>query len=181
MPRRTSRSPRRIQRSAPRSKTRRSGPARSGIASSGALAMESSALGRDILASSPTAANVSGRAPAVHGRDEARKGTAWPLSSYAQAGVAPVDPPARALCDLPDERPAGLAYPARHGGFDEMTRPVRMALLAGLCLGAGALAGAADAPPPVLDRELFFGNPEIAAADLSPDGQYIAFLKPWHD
>ena len=62
-----------------------------------------------------------------------------------------------------------------------MIRPVRMALLAGLCLGAGALAGAADAPPPVLDRELFFGNPEIAAADLSPDGQYIAFLKPWND
>jgi dipeptidyl aminopeptidase/acylaminoacyl peptidase len=62
-----------------------------------------------------------------------------------------------------------------------MTRPVRMAFLAGLCLAAGALAGAADTPPPVLDRELFFGNPEIAAADLSPDGQYIAFLKPWND
>src|SRR5919108_6524067 len=35
--------------------------------------------------------------------------------------------------------------------------------------------------PPLLDRELFFGNPEIAGAQLSPDGQYIAFLKPWKD
>ncbi|HKA23131.1 MAG TPA: alpha/beta fold hydrolase [Blastocatellia bacterium] len=36
-----------------------------------------------------------------------------------------------------------------------------------------------DAPPPLLDRELFFGDPEIVAAQLSPDGQYIAFLKPY--
>ena len=32
--------------------------------------------------------------------------------------------------------------------------------------------------PPLLDRELFFGNPEYAGAQISPDGQYIAFLKP---
>lgn len=35
--------------------------------------------------------------------------------------------------------------------------------------------------PPLLDRELFFGNPEILGAQLSPDGQFIAFLKPWND
>ncbi len=35
--------------------------------------------------------------------------------------------------------------------------------------------------PPLLDRELFFGNPEIAAAQISPDGQYVAFLKPWNE
>ena len=34
--------------------------------------------------------------------------------------------------------------------------------------------------PPLIDRELFFGNPEIAAGTISPDGQYIAFLKPWN-
>jgi dipeptidyl aminopeptidase/acylaminoacyl peptidase len=33
--------------------------------------------------------------------------------------------------------------------------------------------------PPILDRELFFGDPEIAGAQLSPDGEYIAFLKPF--
>ena len=62
-----------------------------------------------------------------------------------------------------------------------MNRPIRMALLASLVLGAAALAGAAEVPPPLLDRELFFGNPEIAGAQISPDGQYVAFLKPWKD
>jgi dipeptidyl aminopeptidase/acylaminoacyl peptidase len=33
--------------------------------------------------------------------------------------------------------------------------------------------------PPVLDRELFFGDPEIVGAQLSPDGQFIAFIKPY--
>ena len=32
--------------------------------------------------------------------------------------------------------------------------------------------------PPIIDRELFFGNPEIAGAQLSPDGKYISFIKP---
>ncbi len=39
-------------------------------------------------------------------------------------------------------------------------------------------ATSSSAPPPLLDRELFFGDPEIVGADLSPDGRYIAFLKP---
>src|SRR5215212_11745704 len=32
--------------------------------------------------------------------------------------------------------------------------------------------------PPVIDRELFFGDPEIAGAQISPDGAFIAFIKP---
>ena len=35
--------------------------------------------------------------------------------------------------------------------------------------------------PPIIDRELLFGDPEISGAQLSPDGQYIAFLKPWKE
>jgi dipeptidyl aminopeptidase/acylaminoacyl peptidase len=35
--------------------------------------------------------------------------------------------------------------------------------------------------PPVIDRELLFGDPEISGAQLSPDGKYIAFLKPWKE
>jgi dipeptidyl aminopeptidase/acylaminoacyl peptidase len=39
----------------------------------------------------------------------------------------------------------------------------------------------AAAPPSLLDRDLIFGDPEIAAAQLSPNGQYVAFVKPWKD
>jgi len=34
---------------------------------------------------------------------------------------------------------------------------------------------------PLLDRELFFGNPEISGAQISPSGEYIAFLKPYKE
>ncbi len=52
----------------------------------------------------------------------------------------------------------------------------------GLALFLTTTASAQTATaPPLLDRELFFGNPEIAAAQISPDGQYVAFLKPWKD
>src|SRR5713101_3888671 len=33
--------------------------------------------------------------------------------------------------------------------------------------------------PPIIDRDLFFGDPEIAGAQISPDGRFIAFLKPF--
>lgn len=42
-----------------------------------------------------------------------------------------------------------------------------------------ATAKASQATAPVLDRELFFGDPEIIGAQLSPDGQFIAFIKPY--
>ncbi|PYS86522.1 MAG: S9 family peptidase [Acidobacteria bacterium] len=32
--------------------------------------------------------------------------------------------------------------------------------------------------PPIIDREVFFGNPEYAGAQISPDGRYISFIKP---
>src|SRR5207245_1726732 len=35
--------------------------------------------------------------------------------------------------------------------------------------------------PPIIDREIIFGNPEIAAAQISPNGKYLAFLKPWKE
>ena len=54
-------------------------------------------------------------------------------------------------------------------------------LLFALVLFLSTFASASAALPPLIDRELIFGNPEIANAELSPDGKYIAFLKPWND
>ena len=54
----------------------------------------------------------------------------------------------------------------------------------GLALAAKSPATAPQAPgqvPPLLDRELFFSNPEISGAQFSPDGQYIAFIEPYKD
>ena len=34
--------------------------------------------------------------------------------------------------------------------------------------------------PPLLDRELFFDNPEISGSQLSPDGVFISFVKPYN-
>lgn len=49
-----------------------------------------------------------------------------------------------------------------------------------LALLAFPLAGdeAAGKLPPLIDRELFFGDPEISGAQLSPDGKHISFIKP---
>jgi dipeptidyl aminopeptidase/acylaminoacyl peptidase len=50
-------------------------------------------------------------------------------------------------------------------------------LLAFIPFANGQKAGV----PPLIDRDIIFGNPEIAGAQLSPDGKYVAFLKPWKD
>jgi len=52
-------------------------------------------------------------------------------------------------------------------------------VLAALALGL-APAVRADLPP-IVDRQLFFGDPQISGAQISPDGQYIAFIKPYKD
>lgn len=33
--------------------------------------------------------------------------------------------------------------------------------------------------PPIIDREILFGNPEISGAKLSPSGKFISFIKPY--
>jgi dipeptidyl aminopeptidase/acylaminoacyl peptidase len=54
-----------------------------------------------------------------------------------------------------------------------------------LCVGLLAAAspyaafGQNGAQPPIIDRELFFGDPEISGAQISPDGKFIAFVKPF--
>ncbi|MDQ6652405.1 MAG: S9 family peptidase [Acidobacteriota bacterium] len=54
-----------------------------------------------------------------------------------------------------------------------------------LCIGLLTAAspsralGQTSGQPPLIDRELFFGDPEISGAQISPDGKYIAFVKPF--
>ena len=45
---------------------------------------------------------------------------------------------------------------------------------------ASAKAAAASLPP-LIDRELMFGNPEITGAQISPNGEFISFIKPYKD
>ncbi|MBK8483729.1 MAG: hypothetical protein IPL31_05150 [Saprospiraceae bacterium] len=34
--------------------------------------------------------------------------------------------------------------------------------------------------PPLIDREIFFGDPEISGGQLSPDGKFMSFIKPFN-
>lgn len=55
-------------------------------------------------------------------------------------------------------------------------------VLLSLVLAIAAFSGLANAQQPALiDRELLFGNPEYAGAQISPDGKYISFVKPYKD
>jgi dipeptidyl aminopeptidase/acylaminoacyl peptidase len=45
-----------------------------------------------------------------------------------------------------------------------------------VCLAVSGLAQL----PPLIDREIFFDDPEISGAQLSPDGKYLSFMKPWN-
>jgi dipeptidyl aminopeptidase/acylaminoacyl peptidase len=44
---------------------------------------------------------------------------------------------------------------------------------------ASTLAAQGSSAPALIDRQVLFGNPEITGAQVSPDGEYLAFIKPW--
>jgi len=51
-----------------------------------------------------------------------------------------------------------------------------------LAAAAFSVCGSITTPaeqPPIIDRALFFGEIQIAGAQISPDGQYVSFLKPY--
>lgn len=54
----------------------------------------------------------------------------------------------------------------------------RIIIIVALLLAAGTTAWAQL--PPLIDRELFFGDPEISGAQISPDGNFISFIKPFN-
>lgn len=43
-----------------------------------------------------------------------------------------------------------------------------------------AQAPKASAQPAIIDRELLFGDPEVSGAQLSPDGKFLSFIKPYN-
>ncbi len=60
-----------------------------------------------------------------------------------------------------------------------------VALAAGAGGGCGrkpapAAEAAAVSPAPLIDRELFFGDPEISSSQISPDGKWLSFVKPFN-
>ncbi len=43
-----------------------------------------------------------------------------------------------------------------------------------------SMAGSGDIQPPLIHRDDFFEDPDISGAQLSPDGKYISFLRPYN-
>ncbi len=75
---------------------------------------------------------------------------------------------------------------APHHRHHLVRRVTRLALWLGVLLGAPPTMAAEDRAaerlahlPPLIDRNVFFGDPEISGAQLSPDGQWISFRKPY--
>lgn len=56
-----------------------------------------------------------------------------------------------------------------------------VAVLVSAACAQGADKDYLDKLPPLLDRELFFGDPEYSGSQLSPDGKYITFLRAYND
>src|SRR5215469_4423171 len=76
-----------------------------------------------------------------------------------------------------------VASIARPKGRFVIIRPFRFALAFLFLIGVAVNSQNKPSPsglPPLIDRQLLFGDPEIAGAQLSPDGKYLAFIKPWN-
>ena len=59
---------------------------------------------------------------------------------------------------------------------------LRLGLLLGLAIPQAGFAQAAkpSGQPPIIDRDLLFGDPEVSGAQLSPDGKFMSFIKPYN-
>ena len=63
--------------------------------------------------------------------------------------------------------------------FSQSRRSILGLLILSTLLIAALAAPVWAQSPPLIDRESFFGDPEIAGAQISPDGAFIAFVKPF--
>ena len=62
----------------------------------------------------------------------------------------------------------------------KLTGLLAVVLLVAVSLSAADLSYLNDLPP-IIERDVLFGDPEIAGAQISSDGKYISFLKPYKD
>jgi dipeptidyl aminopeptidase/acylaminoacyl peptidase len=73
----------------------------------------------------------------------------------------------------PPRQKIAYSVPMRHpSSLALVLFPVVVLVFASACAAETGL-------PPLINREVFFDNPEITGAQISPDGRFIAFLKPW--
>lgn len=72
--------------------------------------------------------------------------------------------------------PRWLVLPAARG----CVMCALLLLLATLGAALGAESTTSNGPPALIDRQLFFGDPQISGAGISPDGRLISFLRPYH-
>ena len=73
-------------------------------------------------------------------------------------------------------------FPRPHGAPRGMFKALAPVLMFGMFLSTltAPVAARQSGPPPLIDRQLFFGDPEISGAQLSPDGKFLSFIKPFN-
>lgn len=79
---------------------------------------------------------------------------------------------------IPEHSKRGLM---KHNDNNSLKFILLVALCAAFLASPATLSTFAQSntPPPLIDRELFFGDPEISGAQISPDGKFISFVKPF--
>jgi dipeptidyl aminopeptidase/acylaminoacyl peptidase len=98
---------------------------------------------------------------------------AFPPERVAErAGIHNAD---RSVAALTLAAPTSLNYYRIYAILRRVLMKPRQTLA--LCALTLAVVAAAQQPP-LIDRELIFGDPEISGAQLSPDGKFMSFIKP---
>lgn len=88
------------------------------------------------------------------------------------------------LCELKDARKRNNQSSARKPLISqELSKTMKISIILSTLLLSLSIFSTAIAAqqPAVIDREVFFGNPEYAGAQISPDGKYISFIRPLKD
>ena len=55
---------------------------------------------------------------------------------------------------------------------------ILMSIFLAACAYSGESGNGRGEPPPLIDREIFFGDPQISGGQISPDGEWVSFIQP---